>query len=141
MGAPMAKNLHRAGLLQSVWNRTRVKAAELAAELGCQAPPSLAEFAPGLDAVVICVSADADVRSIVESLAPALPHPIPVPIAAGAPSARYPWTWSVRRWIEGSPAATTTITDPVMFAEQLAGFLRALRDVDPTDGPPLEPVR
>jgi len=44
MGAPMAKNLHRAGLLQSVWNRTRVKAAELAAELGCQAPPSLAEL-------------------------------------------------------------------------------------------------
>jgi len=74
-------------------------------------------------------------------LAPALPHPIPVPIAAGAPSARYPWPWSLRRWIEGSPAATTTITDPVMFAEQLAGFLRALRDVDPTDGPPLEPVR
>src|SRR6186997_1810518 len=74
MGAPMAKNLHRAGLLQSVWNRTRVKAAELAAELGCQAPPSLAEFAAGVDAVVICVSADADVRSIVESLAPALPQ-------------------------------------------------------------------
>ena len=74
MGAPMAKNLHRAGLLQSVWNRTRVKATELAAELGCQSPPSLAEFAAGLDAVVLCVSADADVRSIVESLAPALPQ-------------------------------------------------------------------
>ena len=72
MGAPMAKNLHRAGLLQSVWNRTRPKAAALAAELGCQSPSSLADFAAGLDAVVICVSADADVRSVVESLAPAL---------------------------------------------------------------------
>jgi aminoglycoside phosphotransferase (APT) family kinase protein len=72
-------------------------------------------------------------------LAPALPLPIPVPVAAGAPSARYPWPWSVRRWIEGSPAATATIAEPVVFAEQLAGFLRALRDVDPTDGPAAGP--
>jgi aminoglycoside phosphotransferase (APT) family kinase protein len=70
-------------------------------------------------------------------LAPALPYPIPVPIAGGAPSARYPWPWSIRRWIEGSPAATATIADPVVFAEQLAGFLRALWSVDPKDGPPL----
>ena len=34
MGAPMAKNLHRAGLLASVWNRSGHKAAALAAELG-----------------------------------------------------------------------------------------------------------
>ena len=70
-------------------------------------------------------------------LAPALPCPIPVPVAAGAPSARYPWPWSIRRWIEGSPASTATVADPVVFAEQLAGFLRALRRVDPTGGPPL----
>jgi len=68
----MAKNLHRAGLLQSVWNRTSAKAAALATELGCQSPASLADFAKGLDAVVICVSADADVRAVIESLAPAL---------------------------------------------------------------------
>lgn len=70
-------------------------------------------------------------------LAAALPHPIPVPVAAGAPSARYPWPWSIRRWIEGRPAATATVADPVEFAEQLAGFLRALRGVDPTGGPGL----
>ena len=68
----MAKNLHRAGLLQSVWNRTSAKAAALATELGCQSPASLADFAKGLDAAVICVSADADVRAVIESLAPAL---------------------------------------------------------------------
>ena len=72
MGVPMAKNLHRAGLLESVWNRTGSKAAALAAELGCRSSASLAEFAAGLDAVVVCVSADADVRSVVEGLAPAL---------------------------------------------------------------------
>ena len=72
MGAPMAKNLHKAGLLAAVWNRSRDKAATLAAELGCAAPASLEEFAAGLDAVVICVSADADVRSVIEGLAPGL---------------------------------------------------------------------
>ena len=72
-------------------------------------------------------------------LSPALPLPIPVPVAAGVPSARYPWPWSIRRWIEGSPAAMVAVADLVVFAEQLAGFLRALRAVDPTDGPPLGP--
>ena len=33
MGIPMAKNLHRAGLLQSVWNRSPEKSRALAAEL------------------------------------------------------------------------------------------------------------
>lgn len=72
-------------------------------------------------------------------LAPALPLPIPVPVAAGAPSARYPWPWSVRRWIEGTPAAMTAVADPELVAGQLGGFLRALQEVDPTDGPPLGP--
>ena len=33
MGAHMARNLHKAGLLTAVWNRTRPKAQELATEL------------------------------------------------------------------------------------------------------------
>jgi 3-hydroxyisobutyrate dehydrogenase len=72
MGAPMARNLHRAGLLEAVWNRSGDKAAALAAELNCQAAPSLADLAALVDAVVVCVSADADVRSVLESLAPGL---------------------------------------------------------------------
>jgi len=72
MGAPMAKNLHRAGLLEAVWNRSNEKAIALAAELGCQSPGSLADLAALVDVVVICVSADADVRSVVEGLAPGL---------------------------------------------------------------------
>jgi 3-hydroxyisobutyrate dehydrogenase len=72
MGAPMAKNLHRAGLLEAVWNRSSDKALALAAELGCKSPSSLADFAALVDVVVVCVSADADVRSVIEGLAPGL---------------------------------------------------------------------
>jgi 3-hydroxyisobutyrate dehydrogenase len=72
MGAPMARNLHKAQLLAAVWNRSAHKATALAAELGVAAPSSLKEFATGLDAVVICVSADADVHAVVEGLLPGL---------------------------------------------------------------------
>ena len=72
MGAPMATNLHKAGLLASVWNRTHEKASALAKQLGCDAPANVSNFARGLDAVVICVSADADVRSVIEGMAPGL---------------------------------------------------------------------
>jgi 3-hydroxyisobutyrate dehydrogenase len=68
MGAHMARNLHRAGLLRGVWNRTAGKAAALAAELPTVAWPSLEALAAGSDVVVICVSADADVRNVVTGL-------------------------------------------------------------------------
>jgi 3-hydroxyisobutyrate dehydrogenase len=72
MGAPMARNLHKAGLLTAVWNRSADKARSLGAELGVAAPASLEDFARLVDVVVVCVSADADVRSVVERMAPGL---------------------------------------------------------------------
>jgi 3-hydroxyisobutyrate dehydrogenase len=72
MGTHMARNLHRAGLLTAVWNRTAEKARALAAELGVKAPDTPAELAAGVEAVVICVSADNDVLEVVRSLAPGL---------------------------------------------------------------------
>ena len=72
MGIPMAKNLHRAGLLHSVWNRSTDKAQVLATELGVLAPASLPEFAQPLAAIVICVSADADVRQVITGMAPGI---------------------------------------------------------------------
>ena len=72
MGLPMARNLHRAGLLTAVWNRTSEKAWTLATEIGIEAPVTLAELAAGVDAVVSCVSADADVLEVAGVLAPAL---------------------------------------------------------------------
>jgi 3-hydroxyisobutyrate dehydrogenase len=74
MGVNMARNIHRAGLLTAVWNRTAAKARSLAEEIGCQAPDTLAALASNVDAVVICVSADEDVLNVVRSLAPSLPR-------------------------------------------------------------------
>jgi 3-hydroxyisobutyrate dehydrogenase len=68
MGAHMARNLHRAGLLTGVWNRTSAKATALAGELHCHAFASLTELAGNCEAVVICVSADDDLRAVVGGL-------------------------------------------------------------------------
>jgi len=72
MGRGMARNLHKSGLLQGVWNRTRSRAGELAAELRVAAPATPAELAAACDVVVLCVSADADVLAMVDALLPGL---------------------------------------------------------------------
>jgi 3-hydroxyisobutyrate dehydrogenase len=72
MGTSMARNLHRAGLLHGVWNRSGAKAKALAAELQCAAPDNLGELAQACDVLVMCVSADRDVLSLVDAIAPAL---------------------------------------------------------------------
>jgi 3-hydroxyisobutyrate dehydrogenase len=59
-------------MLTAVWNRSGEKSRALATELGVAAPTSLEEFSRLLDVAVICVSADADVRSVVEQMAPGL---------------------------------------------------------------------
>jgi 3-hydroxyisobutyrate dehydrogenase len=72
MGTHMARNLHRAGLLAAVWNRSSDKAQALATELKVEAPATLAELAAACEAIVTCVSADADVLEVTRALAPAL---------------------------------------------------------------------
>jgi 3-hydroxyisobutyrate dehydrogenase len=72
MGMHMARNLHRAGLLAGVFNRTADKARQLADELKVTAYPTLPALAADVDAVVSCVSADADVLAVTQALAPAL---------------------------------------------------------------------
>src|SRR5277367_188104 len=72
MGAHMARNLHRAGLLTGVWNRTAEKARALAEELKVLSFSSLAELAGNCEAVVICVSADKDLREVIAGLDPGL---------------------------------------------------------------------
>ncbi len=68
-------------------------------------------------------------------LAPALPLPIPSPLALGEPSEAYPWRWSVNRWLAGEPATTAPLADRRQFAADLAGFLSALHRIDATEGP------
>ncbi len=65
----MARNLHRAGLLTAVWNRTASKAQALAAELGVIAGANLKQLAANSDAVVSCVSADADLLEVTRGVA------------------------------------------------------------------------
>jgi 3-hydroxyisobutyrate dehydrogenase len=72
MGAHMARNLHKSGMLAAVWNRTAARAASLAAELGCAAPATAAELAGRCEVMVLCVSADADVAAVIEALFPGL---------------------------------------------------------------------
>jgi aminoglycoside phosphotransferase (APT) family kinase protein len=69
-------------------------------------------------------------------LAPHLPLPIPIPLAMGDPAEGYPWRWSVCRWLEGESADTARMDDPCQIATSLAGFLVALRQIDPRGGPP-----
>jgi aminoglycoside phosphotransferase (APT) family kinase protein len=69
------------------------------------------------------------------ALAAQLPLPIPAPLAKGAPGTGYPFPWSVYRWLAGEPASIDRIGDPVRFAVDLAGFLTALRSIDPAEGP------
>jgi len=70
MGAGMARNLARKGLLAGVWNRSAARAVEIAAQTGTTAATDPAALAAGADAVVICVSADADVLAVVDALLP-----------------------------------------------------------------------
>jgi 3-hydroxyisobutyrate dehydrogenase len=69
MGAHMARNLCKAGMLAGVWNRTAAKSQALAAELACDIAASPAALAQGVDAIVLCVSADQDVLEVIGQLA------------------------------------------------------------------------
>lgn len=71
MGHSLAGHLHGKGLLAVVGNRTQEKAQALAATLGVKAANSAADFAD-CDAVMLCVSADADVLENVRALADVL---------------------------------------------------------------------
>jgi 3-hydroxyisobutyrate dehydrogenase len=72
MGLPMARNLHRAGLLAGAWNRTAAKAQALAGETGVPAARSLEALAADCEVIVTCVSADDDLLQVIDALAPGL---------------------------------------------------------------------
>ena len=98
-------------------------------------------FHLGDDMLVRLPSAAEDAQAVekehrwLPALAERLPVPNPAPLAKGAPSLDYPHPWSVYRWIEGRPATSGLIADPVGFAIELVEFLSALQVVDPAGGP------
>jgi aminoglycoside phosphotransferase (APT) family kinase protein len=66
-------------------------------------------------------------------LAPHLPVTIPEVIAIGVPGERYPWSWSVQSWLEGSPADASSAC--LELARDVAAFLAALRTAPSFGGP------
>ncbi len=69
MGAGMANNFHKAGVLHAVWNRTTSKAEDLAAHtnaLLCESPEQLAAEC---ELIIVCVSRDNDVIEMVKRIA------------------------------------------------------------------------
>ncbi len=62
-------------------------------------------------------------------LAPRLPVAVPKALAAGEPAEGYPWPWSVYRWLAGENPVAGALDEPVLLAEDLAGFVAAMRDV------------
>ena len=68
-------------------------------------------------------------------LAPQLPLPVPAPLAVGRPAANYPWEWSVVRWLDGVNPAVGVLAAPEALARDLAGFVNALRSVNPAGAP------
>lgn len=72
MGAPMARNLHQAGHLAAIWNRTPNKSQQLHDELGAAVADSPAALAQQCDLIILSVSADEDVLAVIEALRPGL---------------------------------------------------------------------
>ena len=72
MGAPMARNLHRAGYLETIWNRSAARAQQLGRELGVPVANSPAALAELCELVILSVSSDEDVLEVIEALRPGL---------------------------------------------------------------------
>ena len=66
-------------------------------------------------------------------LAPALPLPVPAPVHIGRPSASYPFTWNIVRWVEGECA---DLVPPLASEAQVfAQFLKAVHTPAPPNAP------
>ncbi|MDX2428675.1 MAG: NAD(P)-dependent oxidoreductase [Xanthomonadales bacterium] len=70
MGAPMARHLANAGLLNMVWNRTSSTAEALSKETGARAAENPEQLASVCNVILTCVSADQDLLDVVEQLLP-----------------------------------------------------------------------
>ena len=68
MGHGMAMNLHKAGHLHAVWNRTATKAEEFSRTTGIAPSASPQALAEACDLIITCVSRDADVIEMIEAV-------------------------------------------------------------------------
>ena len=112
----------------------------------------LQHLASGWDNVVVRLGSDLLVRlprrevavSLIEReqwlpvLARRLPMPVPEPVHVGRPGPRFPWPWSIARWIPGESADVSDLQGEE--ALRLAAFLKALHQPAP-EMAPANPVR
>jgi aminoglycoside phosphotransferase (APT) family kinase protein len=69
-------------------------------------------------------------------LAPGLTLRVPEPVGLGQPTAEYPFTWAIYRWIDGRPYADQLIDDERQAAADLARFVAELRRIAPAADAP-----
>ena len=79
-------------------------------------------------------------RSWLRFLGPQLPLATPESVGEGAPTADYPFPWSVHRWLEGEPWCLDTAPDSTASAQDLARFISAFRAIDLGGGPAGRPA-
>ncbi|GAA2459797.1 aminoglycoside phosphotransferase family protein [Streptomyces macrosporus] len=58
-----------------------------------------------------------------------LPTAIPEVLGVGKPAEGYPWPWSVYRWLPGENPEAGALSEPVLLAKDLAGFVAAMRSI------------
>ncbi|MFB9345867.1 aminoglycoside phosphotransferase family protein [Streptomyces heliomycini] len=68
-------------------------------------------------------------RTWLPRLAPHLPTAVPEVLGEGEPTEGYPWPWSVYRWLAGENPEAGALSEPVPLAEDLAGFVAAMRSI------------
>ncbi|WP_424637837.1 aminoglycoside phosphotransferase family protein [Embleya sp. AB8] len=68
-------------------------------------------------------------RDWLPRLASRLPAAIPEVLGAGVPAEGYPWPWSVHRWRAGEHPQAGALAEPLPLAEDLAGFVAAMRSI------------
>ncbi len=61
-------------------------------------------------------------------LAPGFTLQVPEPVGVGRPTAEYPFTWAIFRWIEGQTYEPGQVDDERQMAADLAGFIAELRN-------------
>lgn len=69
------------------------------------------------------------------AIAPFLPLAVPTPLATGAPTDDFPWTWAVYSWLDGENATAARLADARQTGLDLAGFVAALQRIDTTGAP------
>ncbi len=68
MGAYMALNFHRQGKLYRIWNRSKEKADAISKKTGIKVAQSPEQLAKECELIIICVSRDEDMLSVIERI-------------------------------------------------------------------------